>query len=322
MGLLLGLVIAFLLERLDRRIREPKDLEAVYGLPLLGVVPESKALSRSTRGGGDARAVLPPGESESFQLIRAHLRYFNVDRQLHTLLVASAAPGDGKTTIARHLAGAAARVGSRVLLLEADLRRPTLAKQLDVQSGPGLADVLIGAVMLGEATQTIDLDAPSGDGAKGRTLDVLVAGATLPPNPGELLESRAMETLLERAKSSYDLVVIDTPPLTAVSDAFPLLSKVDGVVIVGRVGRNRRDVAERLHETLSGAGAPLLGVIANGFKARRNAPYSYAYDYSYTPEKQTSEKKQRAAAIAPVADASPNGTVTAGEPSAEESVQR
>ena len=164
-------------------------------LPLLGVVPESKALSRSARGGGDARASLPPGESESFQLIRAHLRYFNVDRQLRTLLVASAAPGDGKTTIARHLAGAAARVGSRVLLLEADLRRPTLAQQLDVQSGPGLADVLIGAVMMGEATQAIDLDAPAGEGVKGRTFDVLVAGAVLPPNPGELLESRAMETL-------------------------------------------------------------------------------------------------------------------------------
>ena len=317
LGLLIGLGIAFLLERLDRRIREPKDLEALYGLPLLGVVPESKALSRSSarRGGDGAGVVLPAGEAESFQLIRAHLRYFNVDRQLRTLLVASAAPGDGKTTIARHLAGAAARVGSRVLLLEADLRRPTLAQQLGVQYGPGLADVLIGAVPLSEATQTIELQAPSDESAKGRTFDVLVAGAALPPNPGELVESRAMETLLERAKSTYDLVVIDTPPLTAVSDAFPLLSKVDGVVIVGRVGRNRRDVAERLHETLSGAGAPLLGVIANGFKARRNAPYSYAYDYSYT-----SEKKQTVAAVAPIADASPNGAVTAGEPSAEKSV--
>ena len=307
LGLLLGLGIAFLLERLDRRIREPKDLEAVYGLPLLGVVPESKALSRSTRRAGNgAPSALPPGEAESFQLIRAHLRYFNVDRQVRTLLVASAAPGDGKTTIARHLAAAAARVGSRVLLVEADLRRPTLAQQLDAQSGPGLADVLIGAVMLGEATQTIDLDAPSGDTAKRRTLDVLVAGAALPPNPGELLESRAMETLLERAQSTYDLIVIDTPPLTAVSDAFPLLRKVDGVVIVGRVGRNRRDVAQRLHETLSGAGAPLLGVIANGFKARRNAPYSYAYDYSYVAEKRPT--------AAPAAEVSPNGAVSAEEP--------
>ncbi len=280
LGILVGLCLAFLLERLDRRIREPKDLESVYGLPLLGVVPESKALSRSARQAGErARAFLPPGEAESFQLIRAHLRYFNVDRQVRTLLVASAAPGDGKTTIARHLAGAAARVGARVLLLEADLRRPTLAAQLDVQSGPGLADVLIGAVPWSEATQKVELQ--SSENIRAQSFDVLVAGAALPPNPGELIESRAMETLLERAKSLYDLIVVNTPPLTAVSDAFPLLSKVDGVIIVGRVGRNRRDVAQRLHETLSGAGAPLLGVIANGFKARRNAPYAYAYDYSY-----------------------------------------
>jgi Mrp family chromosome partitioning ATPase len=92
-----------------------------------------------------------------------------------------------------------------------------------------------------------------------------------------------MERLLEQARSTYDLIVIDTPPLTAVSDAFPLLRKVDGVVIVGRVGRNRRDVAERLHETLTGAGAPLLGVIANGFKSGGRGSYGYAYDYSYAP---------------------------------------
>ena len=91
-----------------------------------------------------------------------------------------------------------------------------------------------------------------------------------------------METVLERVKEQYDLVVIDTPPLTAVSDAFPLLGKVDGVVIVGRVGRNRRDVAQRLHETLSGAGAPLLGVIANGFKSGRLGSYGgYGYSYDY-----------------------------------------
>jgi polysaccharide biosynthesis transport protein len=286
LGLMLGVGVAFLLERFDRRIREPKDLESLYGLPLLGVVPESSALSRSTRGGADGPATLPAGEAESFQLIRAHLRYFNVDRELHTLLVASAAPGDGKTTIALHLAAAAARVGSRVLLLEADLRRPTLAGRLGVQTGPGVADVLIGAVPWSEATQQNDLDAPSAGGAKTRTLDVLVAGATLPPNPGELIESRAMQTLLERAQSMYDLVVIDTPPLTAVSDAFPLLRKVDGVVIVGRVGRNRRDVAQRLHETLAGARAPLLGVIANGFKSRGSGSYGYTYDYSSAPHRQ------------------------------------
>ena len=146
LGLLLGLGVAFLLERLDWRIREPKDLQAIYGVPLLGVVPESAALSRSAgrrrlRKRENLKQALPPREEEAFQLIRAHLRYCNVDRELRTLLVVSAAPGDGKTTIARHLASAAARMGSVVLLLEADLRRPALAGQLDLRPGPGLSDV-------------------------------------------------------------------------------------------------------------------------------------------------------------------------------------
>jgi capsular exopolysaccharide synthesis family protein len=285
LGLLLGIGIAFLLERFDRRIREPKDLEKVYGLPLLGVVPESSALQRSGGGEGAPGVALPSGESEAFHLIRAHMRYFNVDRELRTLMVASAAPGDGKTTIARHLAAASARVGARVLLVEADLRRPTIARQLGITSGRGVADVLIGSVPFAQALHTIQLVAPTTEKPDGHSFDVLVAGATPPPNPGELIESHAMESLLDEAKAIYDLVVIDTPPLTAVSDAFPLLKKVDGVVIVGRVGRNRRDVAERLHETLTGAGAPLLGVIANGFKSGRRGGYGYGYGYDYTPAK-------------------------------------
>lgn len=281
LGLLLGLGVAFLLERFDLRIREPKDLEAIYGLPLLGVVPESAALSRSSRRGGDTQ-VLPSGEAEAFHLIRAHLRYFNVDRELRTLMVVSAAPGDGKTTVARHLAAAAAVMGSRVLLIEGDLRRPTVAQQLDIPSGPGLSDTLIGAISMGEAIQSVDLDANAEGAAKRRVLDVLVAGATLPPNPGELIESHAMEAVLQQARSTYDLIVVDTPPLTAVSDAFPLLRKVDGVIIVGRVGRNRRDIAVRLHETLTGAGAPLLGVVANGVKGSGRGSYTYSYDYAQT----------------------------------------
>jgi succinoglycan biosynthesis transport protein ExoP len=271
-GLLLGLGFAFLLERLDRRIREPGDLETIYGLPELGVVPKSAALSRPTRRGGDA--ALPAAEAEAFSLIRAHLRFFNVDRDLRAVVIASPAPGDGKTTVARHLAEAAARSGSRVLLLEADLRQPTLAQQLDIEPGPGLAGVLIGALQMPDATQSILLEAAPGEGTSGRTLDVLVAGAVLPPNPGELLESRAMDVLLSRSKSIYDLVVVDTPPLTAVSDAFPLLTKVDGVVIVGWLGRSRRDAAERLQQILGGSGAPLLGVIANGSKPNELTSYA------------------------------------------------
>jgi Mrp family chromosome partitioning ATPase len=147
---------------------------------------------------------------------------------------------------------------------------------------------------------------------------VLVAGAALPPNPGELIETdrrsaSAMEALLERAKATYDLIVIDTPSLTAVSDAFPLLKKVDGVVIVGRVGRNRRDVAERLHETLAGAGAPLLGVIANGLEAGRRAGYGYGYGYDYSPAKQPESPEPPAAEPSSGTPVSPDGAPVAAE---------
>lgn len=284
LGLLLGIGLAFLLERLDQRIREPRDLEHIYGLPLLGVVPESPVLSRHTDDAAAARDALPEAEAETFRLLRAHLRYFNVDRDLHTLVVASAAPGDGKTTVARNLAEAAATMGSRVLLMETDLRRPTISKQLSLVPNAGLAGVLIGALPLSEAIQKISVGG-SGESSRSpeRSLDVLIAGAVAPPNPAELIESQAMRNLLAHTRSEYDLVVIDTPPLTVVSDAFPLLPQVDGVIIVGRVGRNRRDVASRLHEILKGVEAPLLGVVANGFRPGRLHSYGYSYygGYSY-----------------------------------------
>jgi succinoglycan biosynthesis transport protein ExoP len=284
LGLVIGFGIALLLERLDRRIREPHDLEVIYGLPVLGVVPKSAALARSSKGARGKETALPAAEAEAFNLIRAHLRFFNVDRDLRTLLIASPEPGDGKTTIARCLAEAAARLGSRVLLLEVDLRHPTLAQQLDVQPSPGLAGTLIGSIAMDEATQSVAVGGLAGEGGTGRTLDVLVAGAVLPPNPGELLESRAMDVLLTRARSAYDLVMIDTPPLVAVSDAFPLLTKVDGVVIVGRIGHSRPDVSEQLQQVLAGSGAPILGVVANGSNSSGMGAYAEAGGNRSSPD--------------------------------------
>jgi succinoglycan biosynthesis transport protein ExoP len=270
LGLVLGFGVALLLERLDRRIREPEELESIYRLPMLGLVPKSRALVQQR---GDNATALPPADAEAFNLIRAHLRFLNGDRDLRTLLIASPAPGDGKTTIARHLAEAAAELGSHVLLIEADLRHPTLARQLGIQPGPGLAGTLVGTLPMDEAIEAVAVTGSAG-GSRGRTLDVLLAGAVLPPNPGELLESRAMDVMLARAKSAYDLVVIDTPPLAAVSDAFPLLTKVDGVVMVGRVRHSRRDAAEQLQQVLDGSGAPLLGVVANGAKSSGLGSYA------------------------------------------------
>lgn len=273
-GLLLGLGLAFGLERFDRRIRLPADLEAAYDLPLLGVVPETSGLKLD----GSRRRALPERELEVFALLRAHLRYLNLDRELRVVIVASAAPGDGKSTIAQNLALAAASVGERVLLLEADLRRPTAAKTLGVAPSPGVAEVLVDGVSLDEAVQQAEFPYRGGQSV---FVDVLVAGGILPPNPPQVTESRAMSTLLQNARDSYDLVLIDTPPLAAVSDAFPLLQSADGVLIVGRLGHNRSDVAARLRTTLETADAPLLGVVANRLRDRGTGSYGYGYRYDY-----------------------------------------
>jgi len=250
---------------------------------MLGVVPRSSALARASRPlDGGTREPLPSREEEAFHFIRTRLRYFNIDRERRTLAVVSALRKDGRTTIARHLASAAAREGAVVLLLEADLRHPALARQLDLKPGPGLSDVLIGSVSLWSATQPVALEQPADGSVHPLELDVLVAGALPPPNPAELLQSHAMAAVLERTQETYDVVVIDTSPLPVFPDAFALLRRVDGVVIVGRAGSKQHRAAKQLHEALEPLRVPLLGVVANyvdekGPDARSHAPSLYQH---------------------------------------------
>jgi Mrp family chromosome partitioning ATPase len=166
-----------------------------------------------------------------------------------------------------------------VLLLEADLRRPTAARSLSLAEGPGVAEVLADGMSIEEATQHLEVTVAH----RSISVDVLVAGRILPPNPAHVTESRSMKTLLERVRSAYDLVVVDTPPLSLVSDAFPLLHIADGVLIVSRLERNNRDVAERLRATLATSKAPAIGVVANGYRQRGASPYGYGYEYPASP---------------------------------------
>ena len=276
LGLILGVGLAFLLQQLDRRMKEPEDLALAFGLPLLGVVPESGAYSAASSGEGGR---LPARESEAFRTLRAHLRYYNVDRSVCTVLVTSAAPGEGKSTVARYLAQAAASMGTRTLLIEADLRRPALSSRLGITPTAGLGDVLIRAVSAADATWTMEAVGETNGATATGGLDVLFAGEP-PPNPAELIESQAMQDLLAWSVREYDLVVIDTPPLAVVSDAISLLHRVDGVIIVSRLGASTTTAAERLRERLLTLGAPTLGVVANAY-AQSEAG---AYDYTYASE--------------------------------------
>jgi hypothetical protein len=193
-----------LLNRRDRRIREPDDLRRVFGYPLLGLVPESDAYQ--AQGTGET-SDLPARELEAFSLLRAHLRYFNVDRVVRTVLVTSAAPGEGKTTVAHNLAKAAVAMGTRTLLIQADMLRPILASRLGFPSGPGLGEVLIDALPVATAIRPPDVAHGMGMVSPSTRLDVLVAGIP-PPNPAELIESRAMADLLSWSANEYDLVLI------------------------------------------------------------------------------------------------------------------
>lgn len=274
LGLLIGLAIASLLERLDVRIRDPKELEAIYEVPVLAAVPERPDYEVLTSLTHASQSGVPSVHDEVFNLLRSYLRYFAVARELRTLLVISAGPREGKTTISYNLSKAAAVAGSQVLLIEGDLRRRTVIAPLLDRAHPALPDVLLGEAIVQEAVRSIQI------GPKA-VLDVLIAGDIPPPNASELIESPAMEAVLDAAVAEFDLVVIDTPPLSLVADAIPLLTKVDGVIIVGRVGQSRRDAAEQLHKRLTSLGAPVLGIVANGVAGRDTAAFGHRDGYSY-----------------------------------------
>jgi succinoglycan biosynthesis transport protein ExoP len=272
LGLLLGIALAFTFERLNRRLREPEELSEAYGLPLLGTIHESRALRK---GLGDGK--LPAGDQEAFRTLRGALRYFNVDHDVRSVMVTSANRGEGKSTVAWYLSCAAA-ANAQAVLVETDLRRPTLASRHGLSPAPGLSEVLTGQLELADAIQGVPIvgGLPAATNGTGNTpqrwLSVLVAGA-VPPNPTELIDSQAMADLLERLSDAYDFVVLDTPPASLVSDAFPLVSLVSGVLVVSRLRDATDESARAIRERLDRLSAPLLGVVANRAKNGRRDGY-------------------------------------------------
>jgi succinoglycan biosynthesis transport protein ExoP len=267
LGLLLGFAAAFLLERLDRRIRDPEELPEIFGRPELASIPEVAEL-------GSTDEPLPPEASEPFRMLRANLRYFNVDKQVRSVLITSSQPGDGKSTVAWNLAVASASAGIPTLLIEADLRRPSFAQWTRSGVRVGLSGLLSHQGDLDDAVQTLAVGVRPG-GARSHTLDVILSGP-LPPNPDELIDSSRMRELIDEAQLRYQLVVVDTPPTSAVSDAIPLMNAVSGVIVVGRLGRTTRDSAAQLAHQLQNLEARILGVVVNGARRRRTG-YGYGY---------------------------------------------
>jgi capsular exopolysaccharide synthesis family protein len=273
-ALIVGLGAVFMVERLDRRVRDPLELEDLTGAPLLGIVP---AEAFATSSGS-------PVTRESFITLAASLSYFKIDRPLESVLITSPLKGDGKTTIATRLALAVARTGKSVVVVDCDLRNPQVDVRFGSRAQRGLGDVLVGEASLGDVMAEVDV--PGGN------LRVVPAGPP-PPNPAKLLTSDRMRDLLARLEQDSDLVVIDTPPSLIVSDAMSLFDRVSGVVVVARMSATTRDSLQRLLAVISTAGGKLLGVVATG--AKGSGLYGYGAYSGYEEPR------------VPASDASPNG---------------
>ena len=285
LGLILGVGAAFFLEYLDRTVRTSSDVESLLGIPVLGVIPRLRRIddpqeeepAPPTRAPGIPLIVamdpLDPA-AEAYRNLRMNLTFMGKDEQpIRTILFSSPGPSEGKSTTAVNFAVMIAQQGQKVLLIDADLRRPSLHRALDILREPGLTNLLIGD---SEPRETIRPNVLP-------NLDFIPSGP-FPPNPSELLNSKAMARILEEFEGRYDQIVIDSPPVLAVTDAAVMAVHTDGAVLVLRSGETEQRAAERSVEQLRRLGVRVFGAVLNEVSGgSADDSYYLQYYYSYHP---------------------------------------
>ncbi len=285
LGLLLGFAYALVRHQFDRRLRSSEEVEKQFGVPVIGLVPQSQqmrksddeslalAVTGSPSGGGATTA-------EAFRKLRTNLAYMDVDNPPRIIVVTSPKQSDGKSTIAANLAAAIAIGGQPVTLIDGDLRRPTVAASLSIVDGAGLTDVLVGRVTAAEVIQ----DHPDVPG-----LRVLASGA-IPPNPSELLGSQAMQHLM-RDLAQGAMVIVDAPPLLPVTDAAVLTRSADGAIVVVTHGGTLDSELQAALNHISTVHGRTLGIVFN--RMRRSAAGGYYGGDYYRDEYHASRGKRR-----------------------------
>lgn len=265
LGLMFGIGTALLRNVLDTKVRSELDVESVTDSSILGVIPfDSGAPSHPVTMHDDPLGA----RSEAVRRLRTNLQFVEVASQAKSILITSSIPGEGKTTTAMNLGVSLADAGMKVILIDADLRRPTLAQYLGLEGGVGLTTVLIGRAKAEDVVQQL--------GTKG--LYVLPAGQ-VPPNPSELLGSKAMLALLAELSEQYDIVLLDSAPLLPVTDGVILSKSAGGtLVVVGAERTNKSQLHDAL-DSLTTVGANVMGIVLN--KAARRDTSSYVYYKGY-----------------------------------------
>lgn len=275
-GIVLAYVFVFLRKALDVKVRTSKDLAAATRAGALGRIPKSPQLMGKNRGTNDADAIA----AESFRRLRTNLRFASVDEEIRSMVITSSNAGEGKSTIATSLAQVLAQSNTPTILIDADLRRPTVATVLGIDGKVGLSEVLSGQVSLEDALVASKIPG----------LYVLPSGR-IPPNPSEMLGSEAMKSIISLLSTDY-IVVIDAPPLLPVTDAAVLSTRVDGVVLVATAGRTRREDVSAARDMIDQVNGRLLGTVLNmvpprdtadGYEYRRNRSYYVTADKKGMP---------------------------------------
>jgi len=262
LGLLVGAALAVSRDILDNRIKGPESLEKAAGKPAMGVVVEDPKTGRhpiATRAG--TRNI----RAENFRQLRANLQFANVDEHPRVIAITSSIPGEGKSMVAMNLASTLAEAGFTVCLVDADLRRPTIAKVMGLPGQVGLTSVLIHQVDLTEALQSA-----------GSNLFVLSSGPT-PPNPSEVLASTYVREIIRSLLERVDYVVIDTAPLLPVADGSEVAALADGTLLIARHSVTTDAQVRRAATSLAQVDARLLGVVLNRVPNKRNSEYGYSY---------------------------------------------
>jgi receptor protein-tyrosine kinase len=262
-GLLLGVALAFLRDLLDNTTKDRETLENITGVGLVGTIPLDKERRKTPpiSFSNDNSAI-----AEAFRKLRTNLQYLAVDNPPRVIVVTSSMPKEGKSTTAINIALALAEAEHNVVLVDGDMRRPTLHKYLDLVGAVGFSTVLSGRATLSEALQKTSFPG----------LTVLTSGA-IPPNPSELLGSLTAKKLLSELRADFDYVIVDSTPLLAVTDAALLAAGADGVLIVARFGQTKRDQLKHAVESLKDVGASVIGAVFAMIPARGNASYNYSY---------------------------------------------
>lgn len=277
LGLLLGLGAALVRETLDKTVKTADDIKVVTDAPILGTIAhDADATRRPLIVEVDPRSP----RAEAFRALRTNLQFVDAANHPRTIVITSSLAGEGKSTLAANLALTMAQAGSRVCLIEADLRRPKVLEYMGLEGGVGLTDALIGR------TDVIDVIQPYG----GTNLWVLGAGP-IPPNPSELLGSTAMRGLLTNLTNRFDYVVVDAPPTLPVTDAVVISKLVDGAIVVAGSGVVQREQLARTLESLESVNGNVLGIVLNRVPSKHSQQYGgYSYDL---PEEEVTRRERK-----------------------------